>query len=143
MIWEENKPVDIKANSSADFFEARESEFLKGIDSKNQFFVTELYDGDQLLSSNVFYFRPVKELYLPSPKVDYDVSAKEGGFIIKLKSEELAKNVFLTIEDEDGFFSDNYFDMLPGTKVTVELNTKIAKEKLDEVLLVHTLDQEF
>jgi beta-mannosidase len=31
---------------------------------------------------------------------------------ITLGTDKLAKNLFMTIGDEDGFFSDNYFDLL-------------------------------
>ncbi|WP_205461903.1 glycoside hydrolase family 2 protein [Mangrovibacterium lignilyticum] len=143
VIWEETKSVTVDANSSTIFYDVNEAEFLKGKDSKNQLLVTELYEGDQRLSSNVFYFRPVKELNLPKPAVVSSVQVVDGGFEITLKSDELAKNLFLTIGDEDGFFSDNYFDLLPGEEVKINLKTKISKEKLDEVLTIQTLDQTF
>jgi beta-mannosidase len=60
-----------------------------------------------------------------------------------LKTDKLAKNVYLQIEDEEGFFSDNYFDMLPGEKVTINLKTDISEEKLNEVLTMRTLDDAF
>lgn len=143
LVREETKPVQVAANSSADFFEMKETDYLKGVDTKKQFLLTELYDGDQLLSSNVFYFRPVKELLLPSPKVDYSVEAIDGGFRLKLTTDQLAKNVFLTIGDEEGFFSDNYFDLLPGRDVQIDLKTTMSQEKLNEVLAIHTLDEAF
>jgi len=49
----------------------------------------------------------------------------------------------LQIDDEKGFFSDNYFDLLPGEKVLINLNTKISEAKLKEVLTVSTLDGAF
>jgi len=143
VVWEENKPVSVPANSSADYFEVNEKDFLKDKDSKNQVFVVEVYDGDQLLSSNEFFFSPVKDLNLPKPTVESSVAAVEGGFDITLKSDKLAKNLFLTIADEDGFFSDNYFDLLPGEEVTIHLKTAISGEKLKEVLKLETLDEAF
>ena len=44
---------------------------------------------------------------------------------------------------DDGFFSDNYFDLLPGEKVTVNLKTDISEEKLNEVFALRTLDDAF
>jgi beta-mannosidase len=66
-----------------------------------------------------------------------------NGFDIELKTDKLAKNVYLQIEDEEGFFSDNYFDMLPGSRVKVNLKTDISERKLNEVLTVRTLDDAF
>ncbi|WP_170111255.1 glycoside hydrolase family 2 protein [Mangrovibacterium marinum] len=143
VIWEENKPVTVAANSSADYFDVNEKAFLKDKDSKNQLFVVELYDGGQLLSSNEFFFSPVKDLNLPKPTVESSIAAVDGGYDITLKSDKLAKNLFLTIGDEDGFFSDNYFDLFPGQEVTVHLKTAISKETLNDVLTLQTLDSSY
>lgn len=143
VVWEEANPVTIGQNSAADYYGVNEQEFLKGKDSSSEFLVAELYEGDQCLSSNVFYFRPVKDLNLPKPTVEHEVKAADGGFDIYLKSDKLAKNLFLTIGDEDGFFSDNYFDLLPGETVTVHLKTAIDAETLANVLKIETLDEAF
>lgn len=140
VIWEETKAVEIPANSSANYFEVKEADFLKGKDAKNQLMLTELVQGEKVLASNVFYFAPVKNLNLSAPKVDYSIQPVEGGFDIKLKADKLAKNLYLTLGDENGFFADNYFDLLPGQEVTIKLKTSISKEKLDEVFALRTLD---
>jgi beta-mannosidase len=49
----------------------------------------------------------------------------------------------LQIADEKGFFSDNYFDLLPNEKATINLKTSISEEKLKEVLTLRTLDEAF
>ena len=56
---------------------------------------------------------------------------------------KLLRNLFLTIGDEDGFFSDNYFDLFPGLEVTVHLKTALSKETLDKVLALQTLDSTY
>ncbi|MGL5986236.1 MAG: OmpH family outer membrane protein, partial [Burkholderiales bacterium] len=48
--------------------------------------------------------------------------------------QERANKVIQQIADEEGFFSDNYFDMLPGESVTINLKTAISEEKLKDVL---------
>jgi beta-mannosidase len=71
-------------------------------------------------------------------------AAKVGeGFDITVKTDKLAKNIYLQIADEEGFFSDNYFDLLPGETVSINLKTKISEEKLKEVLTLRTLDGAF
>jgi beta-mannosidase len=49
----------------------------------------------------------------------------------------------MTIGNQEGFFSDNYFDLVPGQPVKVKLETKIDKEKLLGVLEIQTLDGAF
>jgi beta-mannosidase len=49
----------------------------------------------------------------------------------------------MQLVDEEGFFSDNYFDLLPGESVTIHLQTDIQEEKLKEVFILKTLDGAF
>jgi beta-mannosidase len=49
----------------------------------------------------------------------------------------------LQIADEEGFFSDNYFDLLPNEKVTIQLKTKLNQENLNKVLTLRTLNDAF
>ena len=105
--------------------------------------VAELVKAGKTLSKNTFYFKPFKSLDIPKPKVEYTITKADNGFNIELKTDKLAKNVYMQIGDEEGFFSDNYFDLLPGEKVTVNLKTDISEEKLNEVFTLRTLDDAF
>jgi len=98
-----------------------------------------LKDGEQM-ASNVLYFEPVKELELPRPKIEYKIEENEEAYVISLQSDLLAKNVFLSIGSENGFFSDNYFDLLPNETVEIHLQTTLSLEKLKKVLRFQTLD---
>jgi len=70
------------------------------------------------LAEDLLYFRPVKDLILPRAEVSVNVKDLGGEFAIGLSSTTLAKNLYLSLDDVDGVFSDNYFDLLPGaTKV--------------------------
>lgn len=140
LIWDESKAIEIPANSSACYFEADEAAFLKGKDAKSQLLVCELFDGDQKIGCNNFYLTQVKNLNLTAPKVEYTAEPAEGGFKLILKTDKLAKNLYLTIGDEEGFFSDNYFDLLPGEEQSITLKTSISKEKLNDVFVWQTLD---
>ncbi|WP_372947329.1 beta-mannosidase [Mariniphaga sp.] len=143
VIWETASLVEIPANSSKDYFNENKFEFLYRKDSRNLLFSAELIENGITISRNLYFFRPFKELNVPSPEVVYTLAKTDSGFDIELKTDKLAKNVYLQIGDEEGFFSDNYFDMLPGEKVTINLKTDISEEKLIELLTVRTLDDAF
>jgi beta-mannosidase len=49
----------------------------------------------------------------------------------------------MQLGDEKGFFSDNYFDLLPGQKAEIHLDTDLSEEELREVLTIRTLDDAF
>jgi beta-mannosidase len=143
VIWEEASIVEIPANSSDVYYDANRWEFTYRKNLLNLVFTAELIEDGKTLSKNTFYFRPFKELKVEAPRVEYSISKSDSGFDIELKTDKLAKNVYLQIADEKGFFSDNYFDLLPDEKVSINLKTKITEDKLNEVLSVRTLDGAF
>jgi len=145
IIWEEASLVEIQANSSADYFDVNKYEYRYKYRKQlsRLVFTTELVENGKVLSKNSYYFLPYKELKIPQSNVEYTIAKTVSGFNIELKTDKLAKNVYLQIGDEKGFFSDNYFDLLPGDKVSINLKTKISETKLKEILTVRTLDGAF
>lgn len=116
---------------------------MKGIQANKQFLVVELIENGTSISNNTLFFLPIKNVLLPTPAVKFEIAAVDGGFEISLSTDKLAKNLFMTIGDEEGFFSDNYFDLLPGQTVKVKLDSKMTEEKLKEVFAIQTLDTAF
>ncbi len=143
VLWEKDEQVKIPANSSRDYFKVIMKEFEPLKDTHNLLFYTKLIQHGKVVSQNSFFFRPFKELNIPSPKVEYTIEKADSGFNIRLVTDKLAKNVYLQIEDEEGFFSDNYFDMLPGEEVVILLETNMSEEKLKKVLSIRTLYDAF
>ncbi len=145
VLWENASLVKIPANSSKTYFEENKDEFVNKSGNRidNTVFVCELVQNGNVISKNSFYFKPFKNLKVEKPDVTYEIAGASNGFDITVKTGKLAKNVYFQIGDEEGFFSDNYFDLLPGESVTINLNTKITLEKLKEVLTMRTLDGAF
>ncbi len=142
-IWKEVKEITVPAVSSNTFFGARTSEFLKKVQANQQFLSVELLENGKEISNNTLYFKPIKDILLPKPEVKSEISAVDCGFEIALNTNKLAKNLYMTIGDEEGFFSDNYFDLIPGQPVKIKLETKLTREKLQEVFKIRTLDSAF
>ncbi|MBI9058084.1 MAG: glycoside hydrolase family 2 protein [Labilibaculum sp.] len=142
-VWSNSEDIKIEQNSSTLCFETKLTDFLKGKDLKSQLFSVELEKDGRRIASNVLYFKPVKDLSLPKPKVDYIITENKDGFLIRLQTNALAKNVFITMGEEDVFFSDNYFDLLPKETVDIQINTKLSLEKLKENLKIQTLDSTY
>lgn len=68
------------------------------------------------------YFSKPKELELLDKEISIETIKNKEGFLIKLHSETLQKNVFLYTA-EKGKWSDNFFDLLPGTVKEIQLKT--------------------
>ena len=65
----------------------------------------------------------------------------DSTYQVTLKSKTLAREVNLSLAEDDGFFGDNYFDLLPGeTKVlTFKSEGATSLDKLRKQLVVRTL----
>jgi len=145
MIWEEASLVEIPANSSDDYFDVNKSEFRYKYRKEiaHAVLATELLENGKIISNNYYYFLPFKQLKLPAPAIEHSIVKTDDGFDIEISTDKLAKNVYLQIGNEEGFFSDNYFDLLPHEKATVHLKTDISEKQLNEVLSIRTLIDAF
>ncbi|MFH1194809.1 MAG: glycoside hydrolase family 2 protein [bacterium] len=122
--------IDIKANSSGVYFSIRKNDLLKGCDDNKVMLLAELRSEDRLMSQNYFYFVPQKKLILEKPEIKFNTTQTEDGYKIELSTDKLAKNVYLILKDAEGFFSDNFFDLVPGEFKAVDLKTKSKIENL-------------
>ncbi len=78
----------------------------------------ELLSRDNMLASAQHYFVKPKNLALLPANIQLVVNQKNNNFSITLTSETLVKAVQIR-SNTDGFFSDNYFDLMPGEKKSV------------------------
>jgi len=143
VLWKKSVDGEILANGEKTVFSIPRSELLQGQDDQKVVLLAEWVESDAVQADALFYFRRVKDLSLPKPNVDVAFAPVEDGFDITLKTDRLAKNCYLTLGDDDGFFEDNYFDLLPGKEVAVHLKTKLDRESLKRVFVCRTLDGAF
>ena len=94
-----------------------------------------------LLSENLFYFTTPKELKLEKPTISIDVAKIDDGYELKVSTDKLAKNIYLSTDDDDGFFSDNYFDLLPeDIKTIYYLSDKIIQDFQQKIKVLTLVD---
>jgi beta-mannosidase len=84
--------------------------------------------------NTLFYFVKPKDLQLTKPTIQIK---KIDALTYQVSSDVLAKNVCLSSE-QDTFFSDNYFDILPNQTVEIKLSKPI--QKLEVKSLFDTLN---
>jgi beta-mannosidase len=46
------------------------------------------------------------------------------GFELTVKSDKFAKAVYLSVDDHDGSWSDNYFDLVPGKPIVIQYRAR-------------------
>jgi beta-mannosidase len=102
------------------------SALLEGRDKKNIMLSCALVADGKTVSDNEYFFEPYKNLSLSTPQISTDVVSAQRGFKITLTSDKFAKAVYLSLAGADGFFSDNYFDLLPGKKLEVLFRSRAS-----------------
>jgi beta-mannosidase len=73
-------------------------------------------------SEYLHYFAKPKNLYLTNEPIAIEIIKNKVGFLMKLNSETLQKNVFL-FSEEKGTWQDNLFDVLPGVSKEIQFKT--------------------
>ncbi len=134
IIFSEEKPVQIKANTSKIYANIALHTLFKNNSAENIFCEIKLLKGKEILGSKIIYFCKTGDLQLSPAKpkiVTTQKSDKER--IIQISSDVLLKNIYLDA-GADAEFSDNFFDVLPGVNYTVKLkfrsNAKNPGEKI-------------
>jgi len=112
-----------RKSESRPFFEIETSTLLEGKDKTRAVFTADLILAGEITASNLYYFTPPKELKLLDPRVRFEVKPVPVGYSITLSCETPAKNVFLSVDGVEGFFTDNFVDVLPGRPVTLFFKT--------------------
>ena len=109
------------------FFEMPAEELLKDDVPENCFLRCFLECKGRPISSSLLYFTRPARLDLPTPGLRIAVAAHADGYRLEIRTERLAKDIFLSFEGSRGSFSDNFFDLMPGEK-------KVVLYKTDEIM---------
>ena len=126
-IFVRSVPVNVAPEMSGCYLRLAKKD-LTGDFNIDQLVVTsELIKGNESLARNEFYFKEPKDLALEKPVIKLKSSRNAEGYTIELKSDRLVKSTYLFVQD--GFFTDNYFDLVPGETKRIEL--KIPKPLSD------------
>ena len=118
------KDVELRTDSSHFIWQGTLRSILNGQKPESAVVEIALTDvSDKVLYRRLYYVVAPKKLALPKAKVSLEVVQSNEGYDIILQSDRLAKNVLIRTES-NGFFSDNYFDLLPGERKTVHFKTQ-------------------
>jgi Beta-galactosidase/beta-glucuronidase len=120
------------------------SELLNGAGEKNVVLLATLNVDGETVSSNQYYFKPFKELAFSRPNIKTEVVPSLRGFKVTLSSDKVARAVYL-YGFKDGFFVDNFFDLIPGKPMLVEFrnDAKISIDEFRNALKVRSLVDAF
>ena len=142
--WIRPKDVQLPPQSSAVYLSLSEKDLLKNADPKRTFLVADFRVDQKSVSRNLVFFDAMRNLDLPQhPGIEASLARSGQEYALTLRSPVLARNVYVSFGDEDVAASDNYFDLLPGEAVTIELTTSASLEQLRSALKVVSLVDAF
>jgi beta-mannosidase len=120
------------------------AELMKAGDAKSAYLLCELAGGPGVRSSTRRFFKPYKELSLPTPKLTTEVSGAGKEIRVAVSSDGLARAVHLSFEGADALFSDNFFDVDAKSRVEVRVETPgLTVDEVRKRLRVRSLADAF
>ncbi|MDD6210446.1 MAG: glycoside hydrolase family 2 protein [Bacteroidales bacterium] len=126
-IEETHIPATIKGNASTLCFKSSGKDFLKGQKTDDAVLIATLSDDNGIIAENNCYFAKTKNLQLIKPDIRYEIKKDDKGYNIELSTNVLAKNVYIKTANE-GFLSNNFFDLYPNRPVTISFEGNEAPE---------------
>lgn len=123
-LYSFNTGVTVLPNQSSKIYTmALDQLSKKGFDKSKAVIHAVLKKGNEVKAENLYYFVTPKELELPGANVSFSARKTSTGYEIQLTSDVLVKNLFIDTAVPDVFFSDNYFDLLPGQSKIIQAVT--------------------
>ncbi len=132
------QPVKMEGNNSKLLLSKTKKEMLAGIDTTNAVCLVSLKNGKDLVASNHCFFAANKNLNLSKAVIMRKVTPSGDSYAIELGCDVFARGVLLSTDGE-GFFSDNYFDLLPGEKKTVTFTPQDKVTSFESRLKIYSL----
>jgi beta-mannosidase len=130
----------VQANQSIEIFNKPISLILGKSNSKSSLLLVELIKDKKVISSDILYFDVMKNINVPkNPIIKKEMIVKDGGIEIKLSSDVLVKNLSLTTSKTEGFFSNNYFDIIPGMPQIIQFTGSNDIAAFEKELLMKSL----
>jgi beta-mannosidase len=115
-----------------------------GATNTSQVFVeVELTSGTTILSRNMVYLAPTREVHLKLAKLDVAMAGSGGSYKVRITSPVLARSVYLSFGNLDVRLSDNYFDLLPGESVEITVESAASLDALKAAMKVVSLSDAF
>lgn len=126
----------IGADSVTEVMTLNREAWLAGHDPRQVVLHSVLEVDGTVLDSKPYYFVATKEQPVQPASISVQEEPGSGGSRYTLSSNVLARQVWISAEEE-GIFSDNYFDLIPGVPITVEFRRRGGADSEDAFVTGH------
>ena len=131
IISKGNQLINIDKNSSSIIKIFNEADMNKWEPFDNKILMVEVFNNKEKLTSASKIFTNTKNLNLQSAKPEFELSQTKGTYTLRFKTTNLKKALQINCS-EDGIFSDNYFDLIPGENKEISFKTESSSLSEDD-----------
>lgn len=124
--------VSIAGNTTGLVLSLDREQLLRGRDEQRTVMIVELVRKGEVIDSQKHYFVPFKDMKLTKAKIEITEVEGSEGAKFHLKTSVLAKQVWLD-SNQEGIFSDNFFDLIPGESKEVSFFARRGGEQAFEL----------
>lgn len=136
ILWSNSSDISIESNSSKIYFSIDKKQFEKFSKDEILLSMEVVIPKALLVSSNIHYFSKPKDLKLSKPNIKFTIIDKNK---FEIETDILAKDVYISIDGKDLNLSDNYFDLLPNSKILIRTNTGNKEDLRNSKIEIKTL----
>jgi len=134
-----SKDLIVQPNISKIYYNAAIDDFLQENSKNEVILVSKIIHNKEILAENNFLLEVPKNIKLSKAKITYRSEQIENGFELTFISDVFAKDVFLSTEDGIGFFSNNFFDIIPGIPVKSNLLINKKDFNINKDIVIYSL----
>ena len=130
----------LAANSSVLFMKKRAGELQGKLSAANSLlhFTLKTKKG-VTLADDVFYFAYPKDQKLPEANIETSVRGRGDAIEMTLKTDKLARDIFVEVPVQGVRFTDNFFDLLPGQHKKITITSPEGHSLNDFTFRLHQL----
>lgn len=130
----------LAANSSVLFMKKRADELQGKLSAANSLlhFTLKTKKG-VTLADDVFYFAYPKDQKLPEANIETSVRRRGDAIEMTLKTDKLARDIFVEVPVQGVRFTDNFFDLLPDQRKKITITSPEGHSLNDFTFRLHQL----
>ncbi|MFA5263532.1 MAG: glycoside hydrolase family 2 protein [Opitutaceae bacterium] len=144
ILYYKNEQVQVSALSSKVYLQTGLDKLMPGgTDTVKVCVVADLSVEGKVISRNLVYLHPTKQIHLPVARIAAEVFLEGDTYRVRLSSDLLARSVQLSFGALGVEPSDNYFDLLPGEPVDIQIKGAASLDEIRKNLAIRSLEDAF
>mgnify|MGYP004418200937 FL=1 len=130
----------LAANTSVLFMKKPAGELQGKLSAANSLLHFTLKDKNgATIADDVFYFAYPKDQKLPEANIETSVRRRGDAIEMTLKTDKLARDIFVEVPVQGVRFTDNFFDLLPGQRKKITITSPEGHSLNDFTFRLHQL----